>query len=192
MAGNQAALGKNGVGLSFKFASSGKSRTATAVTSNEQNPGLSYPSLKCTSMKSQQCGDESCSIVTRAGVPPSPQSPVLRKSFGDRRRTSLRYEASLQTFEMALQSQRTKGKRVDPPNFQIAGGDPIPSLRATIDKMLRERQPTKGEQDLWSKGKTIMEKVFTSLSPLTKSLLGIAEVTASTVRCPQTYSIYCC
>jgi hypothetical protein len=61
--------------------------------------------------------------------------------------------------------------------FEVDGfeGDPIPRLQEQIRNMLDARQNKGKNKDFWSKGKVIIEKVFTALCPLTKSLLLIAK-----------------
>ena len=94
---------------------------------------------------------------------------------GDRERTRARYDSALKVFDKALQLRKGKWKILEDPKFDIPCEDPSKQLRAQIDRMLGETKNQGCTDDLWSKGKTIMERAFVSLCPLTTNLLSIAR-----------------
>lgn len=192
MGGSQGRGGKGKLDISLKFARSKKLQTASSTTKNDQGSVASSTSTeKHTSVETRSLEGEKLNSETVGTGTIASTERLGDTSYGDRQRTRLRYETSLKAFEKVLQPRRAKGEMLDFPNFETDGSDPVPHLRAQIDKMVSEKQNSKEKEGLWSKGKAIMEKVFISLSPFTKTLLEIAKA-ASAVRPLQSLSIYYC
>ena len=191
MKDGQRIQGRRRFGFPLKFGGSRTSGTDTSFAPVGQNAQLSCSPTGHASIQNQESGSDErgSTFVVSGGF--FPHNSVERTAFGDQGRTRLRYEASLKTFEKALESRRGKWKLFDLPKFDIVGGDPIPHLREQIDNTLCGMHHSEGDEDLWSRGKLILEKVFVSLIPLTKSLLHVAK-TASSVRALQIQPpLYC-
>jgi hypothetical protein len=123
---------------------------------------------------------EITSISSRpVSVPPlNPQN-----ASGDLRRTLLRYDVALGNFEKALQSREVRWKSTNISKYYELGGDPAKCLNEQIEEMLELPQLEVENKDFWKKGKATMEKLFTTLSPLAKNLLGIAKTASSVFSC---------
>ena len=86
--------------------------------------------------------------------------------FGDCERTFSRYQKASENLKASLNSPQAHWKSFKIPEANIAGQDTISQLREEINKSLTGRIEQK---------KSWIEKVFTAVSPLAKSLLMIAK-----------------
>jgi hypothetical protein len=109
-------------------------------------------------------------------------SQRVRDDFGDRERTEARYKRSVKKFEEAVRSRQASEKYLKVPAFESSEGSSIATLQEQITEMLSTHcQKTCKENNVVAKGKALMEKMFTALSPLAKNLLKIANDATSGV-----------
>jgi hypothetical protein len=109
-------------------------------------------------------------------------SRLGQDDFGDKERTESRYKKSVTKFEEAVRSRQASEKSLEVPTFELSEGSTISTLQEEITKMLSTHPKMGKENDVLEKGKVLMEKLFTALSPLAKNLLIIANGATSGVR----------
>jgi hypothetical protein len=174
MDGKQKTPEKGGFHFSLKFRRSRrqKSGTTKAPVSVDAVPSVANFSISETEEN----------VESTCATPVSGPGFQLEETFGDLQRTQLRYQAALGNFEKALQSRGAGWKSVDLGAHRDDGSDGSLGqyLQGQIETMLENQQKETGNQDFWKKGRAMMEKLFTTLSPLAKNVLGIAK-TASAV-----------
>lgn len=108
--------------------------------------------------------------------PPNTQPRHKSDPFGDRKRTEQRYNEAVKKLENALKLRPSNWEAFETPNLaDISDNDPIPQLRAALDKMLDSRKSSIKNQDVWSKCKKTMTQIFTAMSPFAKIFLQIAK-----------------
>lgn len=97
-------------------------------------------------------------------------------SFGDRERSESRYKSAAEQLVKSLSLRRANWEAFEIPKFStISEHDTIPQLREHIQKTLEARKNTVKNKDFWSKGKNIIERTFTAMSPFAKNFLMIAK-----------------
>jgi hypothetical protein len=108
----------------------------------------------------------------------NPQSPEYG-SIDDRERTKQRYVTAAEELKKAVQLHPPGWEIFElPPLSDISVVDPIPQMRSEIDKILASRMNSANNQSIWSKGKNLVEKFFTVLSPFAKHFLLVAREAA--------------
>jgi hypothetical protein len=97
--------------------------------------------------------------------------------FGDRKATEERYKTAAKQLEDALKIRRANWKVFDIPtvSLDLSANDPIPQLREQINSTLEARRNLVENRDFWAKGKNIVERTFTAMSPFAKNVLVIAQ-----------------
>ena len=97
--------------------------------------------------------------------------------FGDRKATEERYQTAAKQLEDALKIRRANWKAFDIPtvSLDLSANDPIPQLREQINSTLEARRSLVENRDFWAKGKNIVERTFTAMSPFAKNFLVIAQ-----------------
>ena len=98
-------------------------------------------------------------------------------AFGDRKATEERYKAASKRLEDALTIRRANWKAFDIPtvSLDLCANDPIPQLREQLNLTLEARRNVVENRDFWAKGKNIVERTFTAISPFAKNFLVIAR-----------------
>jgi hypothetical protein len=176
MRGEKRTRSKNRINLSLGIGKSLKCKSRNTESMVEQLAQSSTSTVKLE--EANQFGAQSTSPQTDAENPVS-FSTYEFASTGDKDRTQFRYKASVQKFQDALRSRKSLSNNLEIPNFETFGDDPIPTLQQQVKTMLNARQRTMKNSHLWSKGKIMMEKIFTAMSPLAKNLLMIGKETAA-------------
>ena len=97
--------------------------------------------------------------------------PIIEPEYfrdRDRERTKDRYNESVQQLQESLSLSRVKWESIQLPEFEdiSENNDPIPQLRAQVEKALDMRK-----LELAGKGRSIFERIFTVMSPVTKRIL---------------------
>jgi hypothetical protein len=95
--------------------------------------------------------------------------------FGDRERTELRYKNAISQLEESLRFRRQNWEIFQIPNLDLRDNDTLPKLRQEIKKTLDARQKSIRNQNSWSKGKNLVERIFIAMSPFAKSFLTVAK-----------------
>lgn len=116
---------------------------------------------------------------TTSEAPTNPQRHFVVPSdpFGDRKATEERYKTAAKQLEGALKCRRANWKAFDIPtvSLDITTNDPVPQLREQIQSVLEARKALMENRDFWAKGKSIVERAFTAMSPFAKNFLVIAQ-----------------
>ena len=128
---------------------------------------------------------------TNSGELPAPDTPTDNQTafanltgpslpqldpFGDRERTERRYKDAAEQLEKSLNIRRRNWETFEIPTLgNISENDPIPQLREQIQKALEARKDSVKDRDFWSKGRNIIERGFTAMSPFAKKFLKIAK-----------------
>ena len=130
-----------------------------------------------SSMPPMECSDSQApDTFSSASANLTAPSLTQLDPFGDRERTEKRYEDATAQLKKSLNISRRHWQTFEIPNFgNISENDPIPQLREQIQKTLVARMNSVKDRDFWSKGKNIIERVFTATSPFAKKFLEIAK-----------------
>lgn len=109
-------------------------------------------------------------------VSQTPSPPTIKRNYDDRERTRERYEAAATLLEESLKHRQGHWGSFE---FPELSGEPEKindsQFRRKIELALESRRNSVKDRTGWSKGKDIVECIFTALSPLSKNFLTIAK-----------------
>jgi hypothetical protein len=109
-------------------------------------------------------------------VSQTPSPPTIKRNYDDRERTKERYEAAATLLEESLKHRQGHWGSFE---FPELSGEPEKindsQFRRKIELALESRRNSVKDKTGWSKGKDIVECIFTALSPLSKNFLTIAK-----------------